>query len=150
MKIGISALVVVLCFSFLSSCNSDDDSMQNEAINGIWNLKNVSGGFVGADIDYENGTVSWQFISETNTLIVESLITNTGPQSVYLPLQSGNYNYSLIKLNGRTFIVIEDFGIFDNGEYGRYQINENGVLMIDQGESSESSASDVFILLFER
>lgn len=150
MKIRISALVVVLCFSFLSSCNGDEDSMQNEAINGIWNLTNVSGGFAGADIDYENGTVSWQFISETNTLIVESLITNTGPQSVYLPLQSGNYNYSLIKLNGRTFIVIEDFGIFDNGEYGRYQINENGVLMIDQGESSESSASDVFILLFER
>jgi len=150
MKIRILTLLLVLGFSFLSSCNNDDDSIQKETINGIWNLKNVNGGFPGVDVDYENGIVSWQFVSKTSTLIVESSLINTGPQSVYLPLQSGNYNYSLTESNGRTFIIIKDFGVFDNGEYGRYEVNDNGNLMIDQGEGSEANASDVFILLFER
>ncbi|PCI11759.1 MAG: hypothetical protein COB73_01340 [Flavobacteriaceae bacterium] len=145
MKIRI--LTLLLSFSLFLSCNNNDNSIQNETIIGIWNLKNVSGGFPGVDIDYEN--VLWKFVSETNVLIVESSLINNGPQSVYLPLQSGNYNYSLTELNGKTFIIIEGFRIFNNGEYGRYKINDNN-LMIDQGEGSEANASDVFILQFER
>ncbi len=145
MKIRILALL--LGFSFFLSCNINDNPIQNETIIGIWNLKNVSGGFPGVDIDYEN--VFWQFVSETNVLIVESSLISNDPQSAYLPLQSGNYNYSLTELNGKTFIIIEDFGIYENEEYGRYEINDNN-LMIDQGEGSEASASDVFILQFER
>jgi len=144
-------LTLLLIFSavFFTSCNNDDDSTQTETLNGLWNLKNVSGGFSWVDVDYESGIVSWQFVSETNNLIVTSSVINNGPQSIYLPLESGNYNYTLTESNGKIFIQIENFGIFNNGDYGRYEINENGELIIDQGEGSEASASDVFTLLFD-
>ena len=148
MKIG-KFVTLILGIVFFTNCNNNDDLTQTENLNETWNLKNVSGGFPCVDIDYENGIVTWQFVSETESLIVVSSVINNGPQSVYLPLQSGNYNYTVTEANGKTFIGIEGFGIFDNGEYGRYEINNNGELIIDQGEGSEGSADDVFILQFD-
>jgi hypothetical protein len=149
MKIGKLTLIMILGIVFFTSCNNDDDSTQTENLNGTWNLKNVSGGFPGVDVDYENGIVTWQFVPESEKLIVVSSLINNGPQSAYLPLQSGDYNYTVTETNGKTFIEIEGFGIFDNGEYGRYEINNSGELKIDQGEGSEASADDVFILQFD-
>jgi hypothetical protein len=149
MKIRKLSLLLILGLVFFTGCNNDDDSNQSETLNGIWNLKNISGGFPGADIDYENGIVTWEFIPENKNLIVTSSIINNGPQSVYLPIQSGNYTYSLTESNGKTFIQIEGYGMYPNGEYGKYEINNNGELIIDQGEGSNGSADDVFILLFD-
>ncbi len=147
MKIGKLNLLFILGLIIFSSCN-DDNSNQSEILSGIWNLENVSGGFPGADIDYENGIVKWEFIPESQNLIVTNSVINNSSQSVYLPIQSGNYNYSLTESNGKTFIQIENFAIHTNGEYGSYII-DGGILTIDQGEGSESSASDVFILMFD-
>jgi hypothetical protein len=149
MKIGKLTLIMILGIVFFTSCNNDDDSTQTENLNRTWNLKNVSGGFPGVDVDYENGIVTWQFVPESEKLIVVSSLINNGPQSAYLPLQNGDYNYTVTETNGKTFIEIEGFGIFDNGEYGRYEINNSGELKIDQGEGSEASADDVFILQFD-
>lgn len=149
MKIRILTLILISSAVFFTNCNSDDDSTQTETLIGNWNLKNVSGGFSGVDVDYENGIVIWQFVPDTKNLIVTSSVINNEPQRVYLPLQSGNYNYTITESNGKTFIQIEGFGIFNNGEYGRYEINNDGELIIDQGEGSEASANDVFILLFD-
>jgi hypothetical protein len=116
MKIGKLTLIMILGIVFFTSCNNEDDSIQTTNLNGTWNLKNVSGGFPGIDVDYENGIVTWQFVPEFENLIVLSSLINNGPQSAYLPLQSGNYNYAVTETNGKTFIEIEGFGIFDNGE----------------------------------
>jgi hypothetical protein len=149
MKLRIFIVLLISSAIFFINCNSDDDSTQRESLNGTWNLKNVSGGFPGVDVDYKKGSVTWKFIQSSENLIVRSTLINNGPQSVNLPLQSGNYIYTLTESNDKTFIQIEGFGIYENGEYGRYEITPNGVLMIDQGEGSEASADDVFIILFD-
>lgn len=92
--------------------------------------------------------MTWEFDSINRNLIVTSSILNNGLQSVYLPLQSGNYQYTIIEFNGKTYLKIDNLGIHTNGEYGNYTISQNGILTIDQGEGSESSASDVFVLTF--
>ncbi len=149
MKIGKLTLIMIFGIVFFASCNNDDESNQVETLSGIWNLKNISGGFPGVDVDYENAIVTWEFVPENQKLIVNNSVINTGPQSVYLPVQNGNYNYIITESNGKTFIQIEGYEIHTNNEYGRYEINNSGELIIDQGEGINSSASDVFKLLFD-
>lgn len=51
----------------LASCSSNDDneSTQPESLNGIWNIKNIQGGFAGIDDDYETGVITWTFNNQT-------------------------------------------------------------------------------------
>jgi len=148
MKTKILTLLLVSSIILCTNCDDDNQSKQVETLNQTWDLKNVSGGIIGVDIEYETGTVIWEFDAENETLTVTSSLTNDGPQSFNLPLQTGSYKYSLTESNGKTFIRIENFGIHTNGEYGSYAM-DNGILTIDQQEGSESSANDVFVLLFE-
>jgi hypothetical protein len=149
MKIGKLALLIVLGVICFTNCNNNDNDLTiTENINGTWNLKNVSGGFSGVNVDYESEIVTWQFIPESKNIIVVNSLINNGPQSVYLPLQSGNYNYTISEINNKRFIKIEGFKIFDNGEYGKYEI-KNNELVINQGEGSEANANDAFTLKFE-
>jgi hypothetical protein len=133
------------CFFLLMSCS--EESLSTSSLNETYTLRNVSGGFAGADVDYENGAVTWAFDADQHELVVTSLIINNGPQSVYLPLQSGTY--STTQSNGKTYLQIEGHQIYDNGDYGRYILNANGSLVIDQGEGSTGTAADVFRLYFE-
>jgi hypothetical protein len=135
------------CFFLLMSCS--EESLSPSSLNETYTLRNVSGGFAGADVDYENGAVTWAFDADQHELVVTSLIINNGPQSVYLPLQSGTYQYSTTQSNGKTYLQIEGYQIYDNGDYGRYILNANGSLVIDQGEGSNGTAADVFTLYFE-
>ncbi|REH43901.1 hypothetical protein C7448_1127 [Tenacibaculum gallaicum] len=147
MKIRISTLLLFLSATLFINCNSDNEIPQAETINGTWNLKNVNGGFTGVDVNYENETVTWQFNAKTETLTVKSTLINNGPQSTYLPLQSGTYNYYLSEANGKTFVHIKDFGIHTDDEYGSYSV-QDGVLIINQNEGFEGSAVDTFVLTF--
>lgn len=148
MKIRSLSSFLILGLVFFTSCSNDDDTTtQVESLDRIWNLSNVSGGFAGVDIDYEDGSVTWEFILENQLLIVTSSLTDDSPQSTFLPLQTGEYDFTTTEFDGRTFLQIEDFGIFNNGDYGRYQIL-NGELIIDQSEGSEGGAADVFTLSF--
>lgn len=83
-------LLLILSLAFVTNCDNDDNSNKAENLNRVWNLKNVSGGFPGIDVDYESGIVNWNFDSETQTLTVMSSLTNNGNQNVYLPLETGN------------------------------------------------------------
>ena len=91
MRIRKCPLLIILALVFFTSCNNDDDSIKVDALNGIWNLKNVNGGLQGVDIDYSEGEVYWNFNVENNTLIVENNIITTGPEDVYAGLDSGTY-----------------------------------------------------------
>lgn len=138
MKIGKLSLLMILSLVFFTSCNNDDDSIQAETLNGIWNLKNVSGGLQGLDIDYSQGEVVWNFNLENNTLIIENNIITTGPEDIYAGLESGTYNIEIIQSGGTETLYI------DNNERGVIILTENN-LKIDDG-----LAADGFITEFKR
>jgi hypothetical protein len=142
-----SILFSMGCFFLMMSCS--EETPTRTTLNEVYALRNVSGGFTGANVDYENGAVTWAFDSDQHELVVTSLIINNGPQSVYLPLQSGTYQYTTSQSNGKTYLQIEGHQIYDNGDYGRYIIHANGSLLIDQAEGSNGTAADVFTLYFE-
>jgi hypothetical protein len=142
-----SILFSMGCFFLMMSCS--EETPTRTTLNEVYALRNVSGGFTGANVDYENGAVTWAFDADQHELVVTSLIINNGPQSVYLPLQSGTYSYTTSQSNGKTYLQIEGHQIYDNGDYGRYIIHANGSLLIDQAEGSNGTAADVFTLYFE-
>lgn len=139
MKVNFFSLLAILSVVFLFSCNQTDDDIiipEEETVIGTWNLKNVSGGLIGINIDYTEGEVSWKFQSD-NTLIIEKNIITTGPEDIYSGLASGTYSYE-IQQNGDNetlFIESEERGI----------INLSEILTIDDG-----LVADGFITTFEK
>ena len=49
----------------------------------------------------------------------------------------------------RIWKEVQGHQIYDNGDYGRFILNADGSLVIDQGEGSNGTAADVFTLYFE-
>lgn len=147
MRITLLLIQSCLCLTLFTRCS--EETTTRPSLHEAYALRNVSGGFAGVDVDYENGAVTWAFDTDRHELVVSSLIINNGPQSVYLPLQSGTYQYSTTQSNGKTYLQIEGHQIYDNGDYGRYILNADGSLVIDQGEGSNGTAADLFTLYFE-
>jgi hypothetical protein len=139
MKIGKLSFLIILSLVFLTSCSNDDDSNQTETLNGIWNLKNVSGGLQGINIDYSQGEVKWNFNLGNNTLIIENNIITTGPKDIYAGLDSGTYNIR-IEQNGNTETLF-----INDTERGVIILLSTSNLKIDDG-----LAADGFVTEFER
>jgi len=138
MKIGRLSLLMILGLVVFTNCNNDDDSNQEETLNGIWNVKNISGGISGIDDDYDNGIITWTFNNQV--LTIEN---NESQGNIYSGFESGTYNYSTNEVNGINYITI------NNAEYGGYTLSINN-LTINQNETSSGSGADFFILQFER
>jgi hypothetical protein len=131
-------LLIILSLVFFTNCNSNDDSNLAETLNGIWNVKNISGGFAGINDDYDAGIVTWTFINQVITIK-----NNESQGNIYSGFKSGTYNYSINEVNGNNYIVI------NNAEYGGCTLSINN-LTIDQNQSSSGSGADGFMLQFER
>ena len=141
MKFKNILLSIFICLTIFASCNNDNDN-QNEtdehAIHGTWNLSNVTGGFVGIDIDYNLGEVVWTFNDTNNQLTIENNIMTTGPEDIYAGLDSGNYTYEIQELADAEVLYI------DGNMRGVISIS-NTTLTIDDGV-----AADGFLTTFER
>jgi len=138
MKIVKLSLLMILSLVNFTSCNNDDNSNQMEILNGIWNVKNISGGFAGINDDYDTGIITWTFNNQI--LTIEN---NESQGNVYSGLESGTYNYSTNEINGNNYIII------NNAEYGGFTLSVNN-LTINQNETSSGSGADAFILQFEK
>jgi hypothetical protein len=138
MKIVKLSLLMILSLVFFTSCNNDDDSNQMEILNGIWNVKNISGGFAGIDDDYDTGIITWTFNNQI--LTIEN---NESQGNIYSGFESGTYYYSTNEINGNNYIII------NNAEYGGFTLSVNN-LTINQNETSSGSGADGFMLQFER
>jgi len=138
MKIGRLILLMILGLVVFTNCNNDDDSNQEETLNGIWNVKNISGGISGIDDDYDNGIITWTFNNQVLTIK-----NNESQGNIYSGFESGTYNYSTNEVNGINYITI------NNAEYGGYTLSINN-LTINQNETSSGSGADFFMLQFER
>ncbi len=138
MKIRKLCLLIILSLVFFTNCNNDDDSNQAETLNGIWNVKNISGGIAGINDDYDIGMITWEF--DNQVLTIEN---NESQGNIYSGFESGTYNYSINEINGNNYIIL------NNDEFGGYTLSVNN-LTINQNETSSGSGADGFILQFER
>ena len=139
MKTLILIFILLIGLGFITSCDKNDDTPKQEnAINGSWNLKNVSGGFAGINIDYTLGEVKWTFIRNNNTLIVENYIDSTGTEDIYAGLDSGTYSYEIELEGEKQLLFIDDI------KRGEINIIDD-ILKIDYGV-----VADGFITIFVR
>ncbi|MEE9360960.1 MAG: hypothetical protein V3U92_00010 [Cellulophaga sp.] len=108
MKNRVLTFILISCAVLFTKCKSDDDTVHAETLNGVWNLKNVSGSLLGINIDYIKGQVEWDFDLENNILIIKNNIITTGPEDVYAGLDSGKYNIVIEENDGIETLFIND------------------------------------------
>ena len=138
MKSTILLLVCILGLGVVTSCNNDDDNTdQQESLDGTWNLTNVRGSLLGVDLDYNRGEVIWNFIQDENTLVVENNIMTTGPEDIYSGLDSGTYVYNIQVIDDLDVLFVE------NREMGFVVLSNNNLKIDDR-------ATDGLLAEFER
>jgi hypothetical protein len=130
---------------FFASCDNEADptqelviqEIQEQEIQETWNLKNVNGGMIGLNIDYNSGEVIWTFQESTNKLIIQNNIESTGPEDIYAGLDSGTYDYEILEENESQVLYID-------GSLRGVLLITNSTLTIDDG-----IAADGYITSFE-
>ena len=133
-KLGLLALVV-LTFA----CSKTNVNPPNEiTLKGNWNMKNVSGGLMGLNLDYDPGEVIWRFDASTNLLMVTNNILSTGPKSIYARFATGSYPYYILNNNSIDELYV------DSNLVGDMSIGIS-TMRIDDGV-----AADGFLTVFEK
>jgi hypothetical protein len=138
MKIGQLGQLMILGIVLFISCSKQDESTKLESRDGIWQVKNISGGFAGIDDEYETGVITWTFNNQI--LTVEN---NENQGHIFSGFESGTYNYTVSEIDGINYIII------NNAEFGSYTLSRNE-LIIDQNIKKSGTGADRFILQFNR
>lgn len=138
MKMKNCALIVLSCFFILSSCSTNDDPIESQKIRYLWHLVNVTGGVAGIDEQFPVGTIIWSFDDATKTLTIDNKNTD---DSIEDALESGSYDYSVLDVDGKTYLSIE------GNELGSFEISQSN-LIINQNIMSTGTGADGFIYTF--
>ncbi|MFN4026707.1 MAG: hypothetical protein ACK4IZ_04615 [Flavobacterium sp.] len=118
-----------LLFSFLVSlllagC-SNDNSTENNTIDGQWKLVNITGTIAGINHNFAQGEIIWDINPITQTVTV---VNNNSNDSLFDILETGVYNYH--HDNGPELPCGESI-VINNIDLGCYTVN-NQTLIIDQ------------------
>lgn len=89
----------------LVGCTDTDTSLEDDPMQGTWNLLNISGGFVGMDQDFEKGAIVWEFHPGQQRLVV---VNNVPSDPMYAGLGTGSYRYSVEVKNSNAYVRIND------------------------------------------
>jgi len=68
-------------------------------------LINVSGGFIGADHDFQKGLITWVFNPGSNQVTVDNGNTDTNLEDSF---SSGTYTYSINEVNNNKELTINN------------------------------------------
>ena len=121
------------------ACTKPIENPPNEiTLNGDWHIKNVSGGLIGLNLDYNPGEVIWKFNLPTGKLDVTNNIISTGPKSIYARYQTGTYDYYISSLNSLDQLYV------DSANIGTISIGISA-LSLDDGIDA-----DGFLTVFEK
>lgn len=134
MKANIFTLLIIVGIGFLTSCSNDDNSSQENTINGTWNLTNVRGGLASIDNDYSKGDIKWTFDQTSAILTVENKIGNDN--GFYL--HSGTYSFNIEDDNENQILFV------DNDDFRMV------ILSIDKNLIITDDFNDGFIAKFKR
>ncbi len=131
-------ILLLVSSGLVMSCDNDDDnsSPQEPSISGTWNLRNISGGIAGANADFEDGVILWNFDPDTSILKVTN--NHSNEETVYDGFETGNYDYSITKTDGENHLLI------GGSEYGTYTVSSDE-LVIDQ-----NLGADGYVFSFQR
>src|SRR5690554_5794038 len=135
-------LIITLLFGIglIVGCSDKTDiTPQQDLLNGTWNLKKLTGGFAGIDINYSEGAKTWTFNAQNQTI----LVNNNDTASTNYIYDNGTYHYSITEIKNQKYLNIE------NDEYGEFTVSTN-TLTIDQNKISNGVRDDGFILYFEK
>ena len=125
MKI-LSKLLLALVLLSAFTCNKDVIPPDNSiTLNGNWNMKNVSGGLIGLNLDYNPGEVIWNFNTTTEKLSVTNNIITTGPKSIYARYATGLYDFYTTTINSMEYLYV------DSARVGTITIGTNALLLDD-------------------
>ncbi len=132
-------ILLILIIGFIGpfiSCERNNDLINEPTIDGTWSLKNVSGGLIGINIEYNEGDVYWIFSKNEGTLVVENSIDSTGPKNIFSGLTSGTYNFKIQYESDLAVLYINDL--------------KRGFLIIEEDSftMNDGIAADGFITLF--
>ncbi|MBD3583628.1 hypothetical protein [Flavobacterium selenitireducens] len=109
-KLQLLSLALLLALSY--SCKNDDEGDNNTTLEGTWKLRNVQGGFGGANETFEPGAITWTFDLSDSTVTV----VNSQPESEYDFFETGVYDFSMVttgqpgNCNTSATIAQTDFG----------------------------------------
>ena len=132
-------LFILSVFTLLVSCSSND-GIENDPIDGLWDVHNISGGFAGINDDYMRGAIIWSFDTQTSNLTITN---NNTANTIYDGFESGKYPYSILRTDKMLYLQI-------NGqEFGGVIISQNE-LVINQNITSTGSGADGFVILLKK
>ncbi len=134
----LSKLFMALVLLSAFTCNKDVYPLDNISLSGNWNMKNVSGGLIGLDLDYNIGDVIWNFNTNTSQLSVTNNILTNGPKSIYAKFQTGTYSYYIDTLNTSLELYV------DSSSVGLITVGISALLLDD------GVATDGFLTRFEK
>ena len=138
MKTKYSVVLICLVFAFFGCTNDEENN--NDPINGAWNLKNISGGFVGIDNDFNDGVIVWTFNQLNGVLVIQN---DNDSSAIYDGLASGTYTFRILEKEEKEYLII------DNRELGGMILRQNE-LIIDQNDMSTGSGADRFVLKLQK
>ncbi len=110
----ITILAIVL------GCSGDDDTnviIPLTGIDGVWNLINVTGGFVGTDHDFESGLITWDFEESSQTVTITN---NNTDDTLEDSFPSGTYTYTIITAQGGNQEIL-----VDGRNIGNFELTSN-------------------------
>ncbi|MCP4976194.1 MAG: hypothetical protein GY931_08540 [Maribacter sp.] len=132
-------LFVFSILTLLVGCSTNDD-MEKDPIDGVWEVRNISGGFAGINDDYPTGIILWSFNGQQSKLTVTN---NNIANTIYDGFESGEYPYSILQKDKVLYLEI------DGQEFGGMVISQNE-LVIDQNITSSGGGADGFVLLLQK
>lgn len=132
--------IVLLCLAVMFYGCDKDEKNNADPIYGVWNLKNVSGGFAGVDDDFNDGAIIWTFNLQNGTLVVQN---NNDSNAIYDGLDSGTYTFSILEKGQKEYLLV------DNSELGGMSLLQNE-MVIDQNKMSTANGADGFILKLQK
>lgn len=105
-------LILILALISLLSCDKDDfDSLENEGLNGKWNLIDVS--CECEPVDLEKGQLIWYIDTVHSKLTVVSHVI----ENLNTIMESGEYSITINHIDSRIEILSTDYEYwFENGD----------------------------------
>lgn len=134
----IEKITLLACLIFLLSCSKENLEL-NGSLLGTWNLVNKSGGFVGANCDYQVGDQIWVFSEAEFFATTTTTSTETACDNFF----EGTFTYSILDTLDKQFLLL------NGGELGRIYLSNNE-LTLDQNEGSRGFGADGFVYRLER
>lgn len=138
MKVILKLLLACTFITFMACEKSTETPANQITLGGNWNMKNVSGGLMGLNLDYNSGEVIWVFNSTTRELSVTNNISTTGPKSIYARYATGVYKFYTVTQNSLEYLYV------DSTEIGIITIGTNSLLLDD------GVLADGFLTRFEK